>query len=33
VVRYVHALRALANPGGPSGAPPERLAARFRRRG
>jgi uncharacterized protein (UPF0548 family) len=30
VVRYVHALRALASPGGPSGAPPERLA-RFRR--
>lgn len=32
VVRYVHAMRALANPGGPSGAPPE-LLARFRRRG
>ncbi len=31
VVRYVHALRALANPGGPSGAPPERLG-RFRLR-
>jgi len=26
VVRYVHGLRALASPGGPSGAPPERLA-------
>jgi uncharacterized protein (UPF0548 family) len=25
VVRYVHALRALAHPGGPSGAPPEGL--------
>jgi uncharacterized protein (UPF0548 family) len=32
VVRYVHALRALASPGGPSGAPPE-LLTRFRRRG
>ena len=32
VVRYVHALRALASPGGPSGAPPE-LLTRLRRRG
>jgi uncharacterized protein (UPF0548 family) len=31
VVRYVRALRALANPGGPSGAPPERLGRLLRR--